>query len=170
VSVTDLQCCEDSLVKLLQEWGGGVGQTLNLDNVGGWESNTVNALKHYQGQGSWMLDSRTSDTVRKPAFTCMALSLTTAPLTDSYFCVSSSSHTYKVLSILVRKTLWTYTRNIHCTGLNVLPDLAFTFLDDMNWLVYTTTLSNHSNAYSLSHLSNTFTSYNRDIIILFFIS
>jgi hypothetical protein len=35
VNVTDLECCEDSMVKLLQEWGGGVGQTFKLDNVGG---------------------------------------------------------------------------------------------------------------------------------------
>ena len=29
-NVTALECCDDSLVEWLLEWGGGVGQTLNL--------------------------------------------------------------------------------------------------------------------------------------------
>jgi hypothetical protein len=44
VNVTDIKCSEDSMVKLLQERGGGVGQTLKL------ERNPVDVLEHYQGQ------------------------------------------------------------------------------------------------------------------------
>ena len=94
----------------------------------------------------------TSDTVCKLACTSMALSLTTAPLIDNHFCVSSSRHIYKALSILLRDTLCTYTRNIHMqcnTGLSAFPDFANTFLDKTNWFVYTKMLSNHSNAHSL---------------------
>jgi hypothetical protein len=94
----------------------------------------------------------TSDTLCKLACTSMALSLTTAPLIDNHFCVSSSRHIYKALSILLRDTLCTYTRNIHMqcnTGLSAFPDFANTFLDKTNWFVYTKMLSNHSNAHSL---------------------
>jgi hypothetical protein len=150
--------------KLLQEWGG-VGQTLKLENVSGWEGNPVDILEHYQGQwGPWMLDSWTSDTVCKLACTSMALSLTTAPLIDNHFCVSSSRHIQKALSILLRDTLWTYTRNIHVqckTGLNAFPEFAFIFLDKTNWFVYTKMLSNHSTSlptYSICSLPITHTS------------
>lgn len=127
--------------------------TLKFENVGGWEWNPVDVLEHYQGQwGPWMLDCWTSDTVCQLACTSMALCLTTAPLTDKYFCVSPSRHIYKVLSILLRGMLWTYTSNVHMqcsTGLNAFPDFALTFLDITNWFVHNRMLSNHSNAHSL---------------------
>ena len=136
VNVTDLECCEDSMVKLLQEWGGGVGQTFKLDNVGGWKWNPVDGLKHHPGQGG-------------PGFRhSLQTSFYWHDLVPHHFCVSSSRHIYKVLSILLRDTLWNI--QMQCsTDLNAFPDSAFTFLDKTNWFVYTTMLSNHRNAHSL---------------------
>jgi hypothetical protein len=53
----------------------------------------------------------TADTVFKPAFTGIAISLTTAPQTDNHFSGWSSSHTSKALSAFSRMSVMTYTRN-----------------------------------------------------------
>jgi hypothetical protein len=58
-----------------------------------------------------------NDTVFKLAFTGVAFCLTTAPQTDKYFGVSSSSHTSKASSGFSKKgSVITYTRNF-CTSL-----------------------------------------------------
>jgi hypothetical protein len=67
-----------------------------LECLGGRDRAPVDALGIYPGQGGqWVLDSQTLYTVFKPAYTSVVFSLTTAPLTDDPFSLSSSCHMHK---------------------------------------------------------------------------
>jgi hypothetical protein len=63
-----------------------------------------------------LLDSWTC-TVLKLAFTSLAFSLTTAPLNDNHFFVSSSSHIHRSFHFFKEEVMTTYTSNF-CSSLD----------------------------------------------------
>ena len=94
------------------------------------------------------MDYWISDAVLRPALTGMPF-LTTSLLTDSHFCVASSSHIHKEDSFQLTQEIFACA--VH-TGHNASPHHVFILLDETNQFVYAIMAPHYSYSHPTAQL------------------